>query len=107
MTATRDRLIGTLLDRWEMTPNDLKQEMREHGCGKQLDELSRQVEAPSPETRSVSPHLGARLLRGYENAVAMLGFADTPEVADLIAEAKAAFSPTAPDANTHVMGIDK
>lgn len=50
MTA-RDRLIGNLLDRWEMTPNDLKQEMREHGCGKQLDELLRHVEPPSPQTR--------------------------------------------------------
>lgn len=44
MTAsTRDRLIGNLLDRWEMTPNDLKQEMRDYGCGKQLDELLRDV----------------------------------------------------------------
>ncbi|WQO66806.1 MazG-like family protein [Sinorhizobium medicae] len=34
-----DALIGNLLDRWEMTPNDLKEEMREHGCGKQLDAL--------------------------------------------------------------------
>lgn len=39
-----DRLIGNLLDRWEMTPNDLKEEMREHGCGKQLDELLREIE---------------------------------------------------------------
>lgn len=37
--VTQDRLIGNLLDRWEMTPNDLKAEMREHGCGKQLDAL--------------------------------------------------------------------
>lgn len=36
---SRDELIGNLLDRWEMTPNDLKEEMREHGCGKQLDAL--------------------------------------------------------------------
>lgn len=46
----RDRIIGNLLDRWEMTPNDLKQEMREHSCGKQLDELLRHVEAPAPQT---------------------------------------------------------
>ncbi|KQZ49757.1 hypothetical protein ASD54_12535 [Rhizobium sp. Root149] len=54
MTAsTPDSLIGNLLDRWEMTPNDLKQEMREHGCGKQLDELLRHVDNPSPQTLSV------------------------------------------------------
>jgi len=39
-TRGQDRLIGNLLDRWEMTPNDLKAEMREHGCGKQLDALT-------------------------------------------------------------------
>jgi hypothetical protein len=44
----RDRLIGNLLDRWEMTPNDLKAEMREHGCGNQLDAL---LQTPPPETR--------------------------------------------------------
>lgn len=44
-SVERDRLIGNLLDRWEMTPNDLKQEMREHGCGKQLDELLLAVDA--------------------------------------------------------------
>ena len=38
-TGLTDRLFGNLLDRWEMTPNDLKQEMRDHGCGNQLDEL--------------------------------------------------------------------
>ncbi|MDR6818444.1 hypothetical protein J2X76_003621 [Neorhizobium sp. 2083] len=55
MTAsnTRDRLIGNLLDRWEMTPNDLKQEMREHSCGKQLDELLHHVESPSPQPRAM------------------------------------------------------
>lgn len=42
----RDRLIGNLLDRWEMTPNDLKEKMREHGCGKQLDAL---MQDPSPQ----------------------------------------------------------
>lgn len=47
---TRDLLIGNLLDRWEMTPNDLKQEMREHGCGKQLDALLRDVENPPPQS---------------------------------------------------------
>ncbi len=39
-SRTTDRLIGNLLDRWDMTPNDLKMEMRENGCGKQLDELN-------------------------------------------------------------------
>ncbi|MFN7124652.1 MAG: hypothetical protein ACK4M8_02135 [Allorhizobium sp.] len=43
-----DRLIGSLLDRWEMTPNDLKEEMREHGCGKQLDAL---MQNPAPQPR--------------------------------------------------------
>lgn len=43
--ATFDTAVGNLLDRWEMTPNDLKEELREHGCGKQLDALSAIVEA--------------------------------------------------------------
>jgi shikimate kinase len=46
--ADRERLIGNLLDRWEMTPNDLKAEMREHGCGKQLDALMVHVESSTP-----------------------------------------------------------
>ncbi|MBX4941197.1 hypothetical protein [Rhizobium binae] len=46
----RDRIIGNLLDRWEMTPNDLKAEMREHGCGKQLDDLLREVEGRQSTT---------------------------------------------------------
>lgn len=58
-TGTRDRLIGNLLDRWEMTPNDLKQEMREHGCGKHLDELSRHVETPPSQTREARATLSS------------------------------------------------
>ncbi|SER58473.1 hypothetical protein [Rhizobium sp. NFR03] len=66
MTATRDRLIGNLLDRWEMTPNDLKQEMREHSCGKQLDELLSHVEAPPPQPNVVPIELDG-VSRALEN----------------------------------------
>lgn len=47
-------LIGNLLDHWEGTPNDLKSEVREFGCGKQLDDLLRymQEEQPLPKVEA-------------------------------------------------------
>lgn len=51
-SATRDRLIGNVLDRWEMTPNDLKEEMRKHGCGKQLDDLSARLSRMQPTEKA-------------------------------------------------------
>jgi hypothetical protein len=38
-----------------MTPNDLKQEMREHGCGKQLDDLIGFTSNQPPKPREASP----------------------------------------------------
>jgi hypothetical protein len=58
---------------------------------------------PSPETKTdVSLNVGARLLRGYENAMAMLDMANEPMVADLINEARAAFAQRAPAPETDV-----
>lgn len=54
----RDRIIGNLLDRWDMTPNDLKEEMREHGCGKQLDELLHHVDQKSESPNFDIPNDG-------------------------------------------------
>jgi hypothetical protein len=41
-------LIGTLLDHWENTPNDLMTELREFGCGKQLDDLLNYMQDEQP-----------------------------------------------------------
>lgn len=51
-SAAQHQLIGNLLDRWEMTPNDIKAEMREYGCGKQLDAL---LSNPSPTQSEEAP----------------------------------------------------
>jgi hypothetical protein len=69
---------------------------------------------PSPQHISVGAHrVGARLLNGYLNAVAMLGYGDKSSVLELIADARQAFGPDAappkerPAPAERVVGIEE
>lgn len=55
----KDTLIGSLLDAWQGTPNDLKDEMREFGCGRHLDALESFME--DPETNPPPTHIARAL----------------------------------------------
>jgi hypothetical protein len=44
----RDTLVGNVLDHWENTPNDVKEDMRENSCGVQLDALLAYMNDPEP-----------------------------------------------------------
>lgn len=61
-----------------------------------LTALADSTGTPAPTPLSVGAHrVGARLLNGYLNAVAMLGYGDKSSVIELVADARQAFGPDA------------